>query len=409
MIYGEGSLTSSQCLQMIGDLLDSKQLIQLLNHLSLDRNQKGLFMFLERMESLRDSSVKPTATVIICEGWATGETLRELWTEMRGECLVVVCFSAHNVKVVAPLVRRAFPENPIVIGADNDLWKDAGNTGLKVAEEIAPDIFATVLLPIFPPDTLSQKPTDWNDLFRLSPSNAKAQIASHKTLQPPVVHYLGFYQDSFYLSSSDNPQILAFADLSDTQMLKLQPLSFWRTHYGKLNSKGEMTVDWTQAKSTLMENCRKSGLFELSKLRGRGFWMHKDQVILNTGTKIHICTSPPVMGKQVRDFGPHYIYRQEIANIKDTTLDPKTPMQMLESLKLLSFANPTSPYLLLGWLVQSFLSGATTWRPHVWITGQKGAGKSTILNYVIKPMYESWLHIDADKSTEAGIPSGFEK
>jgi len=348
---------------------------------------------------LSEVEVKKSTPILVCEGWATGETVRELWSEMRGECLVVVSWNASNLPKVANLVRKQFPTHQLVLVSDNDCWKEV-NTGQLASEEAALSSFGSVLLPVFSSDMNLKKPTDWNDLFLLSADTAKSQIASHKTVKPPEVHCLGYFQDDFFLSSSENPQILAVKDPSDTQLMKLLPLKYWTLHYPKLSNTGvSLGVDWSQAKSDVMESCRKRGLFDRATLRGRGFWKHEDRVIVSTGSKMWD------QGKwcEVRDYGSQYVYQQDIPLDPTNPMPEETRLSLLQSLQKMKFERDIDPHLLLGWIIAAPLAGVTEWRPHIWITGEKGAGKSTVLEYVIRPAFSAWTSVRADKSSEAGL------
>lgn len=372
------------------------------------QRSKGAYHILGFFGPMEELELPPSQVVAVCEGWATAETYLKLWNIARPSeaVTVLVAFSADNLKTVATLARRRYPDNRLVLAPDNDQWKEV-NKGLESATEVSDQISASICAPAFSEDMSETKPTDWNDLFLLSPDTATAQIASHKLIEPPRVFALGFYQELYYLSSSKNPQIMAMTDLSEAKLLQLQHLDYWQTHYGKATPMGGIIIDWMRAKSDLYAKCHAAGLFELSKLRGRGFWQHEGKLILNSGEYIHECateTTPPKLHLKVRDFGSKYVYRQDLFDdLQPLTLDAGLPKAMLETLQILNFRNPTSPHLLLGWLVQSFLSGCTDWRTHIWINGEKGGGKSTIMNYIIEPMLSSWGMLQIDKPTEASI------
>jgi phage/plasmid primase-like uncharacterized protein len=100
--------------------------------------------------------------VIICEGYATGATI----FEATGWC-VVAAMNSGNLKNVAELFRKAFPDKPIIIAADNDerlLAPDEKNRkrGVTKAKEAAETVKGLVAIPQFP-DT-DQEGTDFNDL-----------------------------------------------------------------------------------------------------------------------------------------------------------------------------------------------------------------------------------------------------
>jgi putative DNA primase/helicase len=72
-----------------------------------------------------------TTTICICEGWATGESVFEATGYG-----VIVSFGDGNLLSVAEWVRQKYPDQKIIIAADDD-WKQPGNPGLTKAREAA--------------------------------------------------------------------------------------------------------------------------------------------------------------------------------------------------------------------------------------------------------------------------------
>lgn len=99
---------------------------------------------------------KSDGTTVICEGFATGASIREA-TGMA----VLVAHSAGNLKAVAEALRAKHPDERILIAADDD-WQTDGNPGLTKAGEAAQAAGATVVVPQFP--KRHDGMTDFNDL-----------------------------------------------------------------------------------------------------------------------------------------------------------------------------------------------------------------------------------------------------
>lgn len=98
----------------------------------------------------------------VCEGVATGISIYQATR------LPVVCaFSAGNLAPVVAGLRAHYPDNPMVVCADNDRWTP-GNPGLTAARALIDPYRVTVRYPEFGDDTetLARKPTDFNDLAR---------------------------------------------------------------------------------------------------------------------------------------------------------------------------------------------------------------------------------------------------
>lgn len=131
--------------------------------------------------------------IFICEGFATGASIREATGKP-----VVVAFTAGNLMAVAKVWRKKSPDASIIIAADSDIftfknprpadvkdidrdnvagddirwaeWREKDymhNTGVESAQAAAHKINARVMWPEFSPADIKDKPTDWNDYHKL--------------------------------------------------------------------------------------------------------------------------------------------------------------------------------------------------------------------------------------------------
>lgn len=118
--------------------------------------------------SVRLGDAKPGYIILVCEGYATGLTLR-MATDR--QLAVYVALDAGNLQYVVPLVRELHPDCRILICADDDyrtrdpISKRLNNTGRKAALAAAKATEgAEVVYPIFLETTRGAKDTDYNDL-----------------------------------------------------------------------------------------------------------------------------------------------------------------------------------------------------------------------------------------------------
>lgn len=113
--------------------------------------------------------------VFICEGWATGMSIR---AALGYRLPVFVAFDAYNLPLVAQYVYQALPTNPMVICADDDHatrregWPwNVGRIQAQVAMESVMEAGAKLVCrtyPVFEDATpRTDKDTDFNDLHRL--------------------------------------------------------------------------------------------------------------------------------------------------------------------------------------------------------------------------------------------------
>lgn len=104
---------------------------------------------------------KPHGVLIVCEGFATGASIREATWHA-----VAVAFNAGNLLAVAQAMRAKFPALLVVVAADDD-HQTAGNPGLSAARQAALAVGGFVLTPQFPAHRPG-KATDFNDLHQLA-------------------------------------------------------------------------------------------------------------------------------------------------------------------------------------------------------------------------------------------------
>jgi antirestriction protein ArdC/phage/plasmid primase-like uncharacterized protein len=104
--------------------------------------------------------------IIICEGWATGESVGRAVPNAR----IVDAFNAGNLEAVAKIMRERYPDAPIIIAGDNDHAKAAKraaegkpytNPGAEKAKDAAGLVNGHAAIPTFKEH---EKGSDWNDV-----------------------------------------------------------------------------------------------------------------------------------------------------------------------------------------------------------------------------------------------------
>lgn len=104
------------------------------------------------------------ATIVICEGFATGVTLA---TRYEPFAEVVCAFNARNLLPVAREFKRRYPLARMIIAGDNDRQterKTGVNVGVVKATEAARMVDGALMIPTFADN---EDGTDWNDRFLL--------------------------------------------------------------------------------------------------------------------------------------------------------------------------------------------------------------------------------------------------
>ena len=111
--------------------------------------------------ALRLGHVVVGEPILVCEGYATGLTLR---MAVDKRLPVFVALDAGNLQPVAEVLRALYPDSRLLICADDD-WRTKGNPGREKAHRAARSITDTAYTwPYFAPGRRAPKDTDFNDL-----------------------------------------------------------------------------------------------------------------------------------------------------------------------------------------------------------------------------------------------------
>ncbi len=223
------------------------------------------------------------------------------------------------------------------------------------------------------------------------------------------LHPLGHKDRSYFYISSSNRQITAMTpeQHSEANFVNLMPLPFWHTYkeskyYDQNNSK----MNWKALMSDLMAECRDKGIFDDSRVRGIGVWKDGEHFLINLGDGLyeHGMKGPLHLDKSkyIYEIGPQIPEPLDYQVNADLLRDLDT-QALIRVCKLINWDGPNAYKYLAGWLVVAPVAGALDWRPHVWLTGGAGSGKTWLMEFLIRPFIEALgLHIQGN-STEAGI------
>lgn len=162
-----------------------------------------------------------------------------------------------------------------------------------------------------------------------------------------------------------------------------------------------------EAMQCLIKAAASRGIFSASdRVRGRGAWLTKQGAFLwHAGDRIF-----RVEGQRLEAAAPGEIdgifYPQRPAGIvpwqSPVGPDDSPVADLLDKIRTWNWERPVlDPLLVIGWLGCAFAGGALAWRPHLYTTGDKGVGKST-LHAIIKEILGASLH-STSETTPAGI------
>ena len=211
---------------------------------------------------------------------------------------------------------------------------------------------------------------------------------------------LGYDSDGYFYQPRSTGQVVRLGSSAHggVNLCRLAPLAYWETLYPSKRG-----VNWTAAASDLF--CRQAaiGMFDPDLLRGRGIWWDEGRCVLHLGDRLVVDGEPrPISATLHSRF--HYQRGAALVGTADAQ-----PLSDEEALLVLTLADrfhwevPASAMLLAGWVTLAPICGALRWRPHLWLSGPAGSGKSHLFERFCGVLLADMARVFVGSVTEAGI------
>jgi putative DNA primase/helicase len=212
---------------------------------------------------------------------------------------------------------------------------------------------------------------------------------------------LGFDKEGFYYLPRNTGQVVRLTRNGHTSTA-LCSLANSNTYWATLYQNARGSVDWPSAFSSLFAQQAAVGVFDPDRVRGRGAWIDDGRVVFHLGDRLivdgksHSVLSPPPT---------RYFYEQgcHLDGPCTNPLSDELSVEILNISERFKWEMDVSSKFLAGWLVLAPVCGALDWRPHIWITGGAGTGKTTVLSAFLRPLLGGVLMRATGGSTEAGL------
>ena len=215
---------------------------------------------------------------------------------------------------------------------------------------------------------------------------------------------LGYNHNNLYYAPRNTGQLSILSPSGHTKqnLLYINPdLPTWRKAYPS-ESKPFWDIDATIA--DMMKECQSNGVFDLDNIRGRGAWIDNDRVVVHLGNRMMV---DGVIQETMKVKDSDYFYELAGGFSPPSTdfISSQDARDLYEMMCKFRWANPLYPLMALGWCIMGPFCGAFRYRPHIWITGPAGAGKTWIQDNVINRIVGDYALMATSASTEAGIRS----
>lgn len=212
---------------------------------------------------------------------------------------------------------------------------------------------------------------------------------------------LGYDGDHYYYLPRGTEQVLPMrrgSHTSPAEMMGLATYEWWQAHYPK----GDSGIDWQLAASDCMRSCENRGVYSLNNVRGRGAWYDEGASVLHLGDRMIVDGEV----SSISDHHSRYIYTRQSpveSTINSVPASDADAKKVFDIVCGLNWSKPVHGWITAGFLALAPVCGALAWRPHIWLTAQRGAGKSWLQDHIAAPLLGQSALIVQGGTTEAGI------
>lgn len=298
-------------------------------------------------------------------------------------------------------------------GREIYLWPDNDNDGIEAMQSIATVITAACMKP------LENKPEGWDiadatdDELEEMMEQAYQGVES-KSLNPLLDNkhytYLGYnfsedtssVEHNFYVKGYESVMKLKSSQFTIGRLIEIADEGFWDVYRRWNGEKPESRETWMANIAAHLKTAAKGSHYNMSMVRGVGVWPEPQSptgYVFHAGDQI-------IAGNGTIPFGlakSGFIYTRdsqiEISNIPAST---KATRDLVDIIKLASWVKPSSALMFAGWLFIAPIAGMLKWRPHIYLYGPAGSGKTTVQG-LISQVLSGFIIANKGKSTEPGI------
>lgn len=238
-------------------------------------------------------------------------------------------------------------------------------------------------------------------------TRSERRADDHDKLQDPGLTKNGFFRvlgydhDRYYILAHEKCQIMVLTkgDFSDAGLIEIAPLDWWEDHFpGGAKTGG---IDKKSAMNWIVRWAHSRGVYSMNRLRGRGAWNDRERLVFHHGDYITV----DGQNKTITEMDSHFVYEkaEALPEIPELALTCEEGRDLLELASVFRWAKPASAALMAGWCALAPIGGAIKWRPHIWLSGGAGSGKSTALNRFVHTLMHGMDVFANGSSSEAGI------
>lgn len=245
--------------------------------------------------------------------------------------------------------------------------------------------------------------------------------------------WLGYGGGQFYCLSADTNEIVAISRARITGAAGLSMVAnelYWRgTFPARWEGAKPNQVDWGAASAHAREACHAAGVFRPARARGRGVWeapareaeagqppvdgVTNHDLAINVGRHVlRLAWDDPGLDPRIAEILPLDAYGEAVFvsgierdhedarrfgdMFEEIVAAPPTPRdfdvldRVLDKLPYAPRDALIGPVALRGWMALAPLNALLPTRPHLWLTGASGAGKSWVAKAIVRRLLGPW-------------------
>lgn len=222
---------------------------------------------------------------------------------------------------------------------------------------------------------------------------------------PKYITFLGYDRGTNFYYCQERKQVISISASKHSKLtlIALAPEDVWQACFYESVSETTGQIKWSleSAVNYLSRKSVSAGMYDPEKIRAGGCWVDEKRVVMHLGDHLVVDGADTSLG----EFKTKFIYERRPCVEFDSTkkMMPAEAQFVIKIADSLHWKNKDSSKFMLGWAILAPICGTLKKRPHLWLTGSSGCGKSTVLAEFLKPLLGGLAQCPNGSSTEAGI------
>lgn len=239
---------------------------------------------------------------------------------------------------------------------------------------------------------------------------AAARIADFRN--NPHFRCLGFLEGNYYFLNLRLGAVVSLpaARMKKENLISLAPLDFWMKTARSVNGKtGAVGADWDRILDLIFRTSEQVGIWDERRVVGQGAVIDMGRIVFHTGSALWV---EGIGTLDPGDFcdGQYFYTKRGEHPMPD--MDNPFPADAPEVRQLLDIVRAVdwrkedrslSVMSLFGYMAISPICGVLQKRPHLWLDGAWGTGKSWLIQNVVNPVLGGYQETVKSNSTEPGL------